>query len=100
MGGNITKAMHHILSKQSGFQAPVLVSLIGVDITGGVPRSELSRTGVRTGGLAPISGKACVTRNMVLDTEGGILIGVANMDIIESLEGKVASLSPFTLWPY
>jgi len=67
---------------------------------GGVPRNELSRTGVKIDGLIPIPGKACAVCDMVLDTEEGILTGVADMDIIESLEGEAVSLSPLTLWPY
>lgn len=39
-------------------------------------------------------GKACVVCNMVLDTEEGLLTGVTNMDIIESLEGKAGKSFP------
>ena len=97
VGRNIAEATHRILSKKSGSQAPVLVSLIGEDIMGGVLRNELLRVGMRTDGLIAISGKASAVCNMVLDTEGGLLTGVADMDIIESLEGKAVSLSPFTI---
>jgi hypothetical protein len=34
---------------------------------------------------------------MVLDTEGGLLTGVADMGITESLEAEAVSLSPFTI---
>jgi len=97
VGRNIAEATHRILSKKSGPHAPVLVSLIGDDIMGGVLRNELSRVGMRTDGLVPILGKASAVCNMVLDTEGGLLTGVADMDIIESLEGKAVSISLFTI---
>ena len=93
---NITETTHRVLSKKFGSQAPVLVSLIGEDVVGGVLRNELSRIGTRTDGLIPIPGKVSAVWNMVLDAEG-LLTDVANVDIIESLEGKAASLSPFTI---
>jgi len=61
---------------------------------GGVMRNDLSRIGMRTDGLISIPGKASAACNMVLDTEGGLITGVADMDIIELLEGKAVSLSP------
>ena len=92
VGRNIAEATHRILSKKSGSQTPVLVSLIGEDTMGGVLRNELSRIGMRTDGLIPIPGKASSVCNMMLDTEGGLITGVADMDIIESLEGDTVSL--------
>lgn len=94
VGRNIAEAAHRILSRKSGFQTPVLVSLVGEDIVGGVLRNELSRIGMRINGLIPILGKASAVCNMVLDTEGGLVAGVADMDIIESLEGRAVSLPP------
>lgn len=99
VGRNIAEATHRILSKKSSSQAPVLVSLIGDDNMGGVLRNELSRTGMRTDGLIPILGKASAVCNMVLDTEGGLVTGVADMDIIESLESKTVNISLFTTQP-
>ena len=55
--------------------------------------NELSRIEMRTDGLIPIPGKPSAVCNMVLDTEGGLITGVADMDIIELLEGKTVSLS-------
>ena len=100
VGRNIAEATHRILSKKSDTQAPVLVSLIGEDTMGGVLRNELSRTGMRTDGLIPVFGKASAVCNIVLDTEGGLVTGVADMDIIESLEGQTVSLSLFTAYTY
>lgn len=96
VGRNIAEATHRILSKKSSSQAPVLVSLLGEDTMGGVLRNGLSRIGMRTDGLIPIPGKASAVCNMVLDTEGGLITGVADMDIIESLEGEAVSLPLFT----
>ena len=64
---------------------------------GGVLLSELSQIGMRTDGLIPIPGGASAVCNMVLDTEGGLITGVADMDIIESLEGEAVGLPPFTV---
>jgi pseudouridine-5'-phosphate glycosidase/pseudouridine kinase len=94
VGRNIAEATHRILSKKSGSQAPVLVSLVGEDTMGEVLWNELSRIGMRTDGLIPIPGSTSAVCNMVLDTEGGLVTGVADMDIIESLEGKTVGLPP------
>lgn len=93
VGRNVAEATHRILSKASSSQAPVLVSLVGEDIMGGVLRDELSRIGMRTDGLISAPEEASAVCNMVMDTEGGLIAGVANMDIIESLEGKEVNLS-------
>lgn len=93
VGRNIAEAAHRILSKEHGSQAPVLVSLVGEDIIGGVLRDELSRMDMRTDGLIPVPEKTSAVCNMVMDTEGGLVTGVADMDIIESLEGTAVSLS-------
>ena len=92
VGRNIAEATHRILSKKSCSQPPVLVSLIGEDIIGRVLQDELSRIGMRTDGLIPNPGKASAVCNMVMDAGGGLIAGVADMHIIESLEGKVVSI--------
>jgi len=61
----VPEATHRILSKKSGSQAPVLVSLTGEDITGGVLQNELSRTGMITDGLISIPGEVSAVFNMV-----------------------------------
>lgn len=94
VGRNIAEATHRILSRKSGSQTPVLVSVVGEDIMGGVLRDELSRIGIRTDGLIPIPGGASAVCNIMLDTEGGLITGVADMDIVESLEGEAVSISP------
>jgi len=91
VGRNIAEAAHRIISKEAGPQAPVLVSLVGEDIMGRVLRDELSLIGMRTDGLILAPGKSSAVCNMVLDTEGGLITGVADMDIIESLEGNAVS---------
>ena len=67
---------------------------------GGVLRNELSLIGMRTDGLILAPGGTSAVCNMVLDTEGGLITGVADMDIIESLEGKAVSLSRSMIDPY
>ena len=95
VGRNIAEATHRILSKKSGSQTPVLVSLVGKDIIGRVLWDELSRVGMRVDGLILDPGKTSAVCNMVMDAGGGLITGVADMDIIESLEGKAVSLSIF-----
>jgi pseudouridine-5'-phosphate glycosidase/pseudouridine kinase len=97
VGRNIAEATHRILSRSPALRYPFWYHLFGEDIMGGVLQNELSRIGMRTDGLIPIPGKASAVCNMVLDTEGGLLTGVADMDITESLEAKAVSLSPFTI---
>ena len=55
---------------------------------------------MRTDGLVSIPGNSCAACNTALDAEGGLLTCAADIDIIESLEGEVVSLSPFTLKPH
>lgn len=92
VGRNIAEAAHRILSKKSDPQTPVLISLVGEDTIGKVLHDELSRIGMRTDGLIIDSGKASAVCNMVMDTGGGLITGVADMHIIESLEGNAVSL--------
>lgn len=93
VGRNITEATHRILSKEPDSHTPVLVSLVGEDIIGRILWDELSRIGMRTDGLILDPLKASAMCNMVVDTGGGLITGVADMHIIESLEGKAVSLS-------
>lgn len=97
VGRNIAEAAYRILSKRSNSQTPVLVSLIGEDTMGGVLRNDLSLIDMRTDGLILAPGKPSAVCNMVLDTGGGLITGVADMDIIESLEGKAVSPSHFVI---
>jgi pseudouridine-5'-phosphate glycosidase/pseudouridine kinase len=96
VGRNIAEATHRILSNKSSSQIPILVSLVGEDTIGGVLRNELSRIGMRTDGLILAPGGVSAACSIVLDAEGGLIAGVADMNIIESLEGKEVNL--FTLY--
>lgn len=89
VGRNIAEAAHRILFKNSSSRTPVLVSLVGKDIIGRVLQDELSQMGMRIDGLVLDTEKASAVCNMVIDAGGGLITGVADMHIIESLESGV-----------
>jgi pseudouridylate synthase / pseudouridine kinase len=93
VGRNIAEATHRILSNRPGSQTPVLVSLVGEDTIGRILQDEFSRIGMRTDGLILDPEKASAVCNMVMDTEGGLITGVADMHITELLEGTEVSRS-------
>lgn len=103
VGRNVAEAAHRVLSSWSSkFEAgskpeareespaTVLVSAVGKDSFGRLLVDEMGRMGMRTDGLlcgSEETGRSAVC-NMVLDGKGGLVGGVADMDIILSLKEK------------
>ena len=87
VGRNIAEAAYRIST--SRFQAQpsstVLVSSVGDDPLGRLLLEEMRRIGVRTDGVMTTRQKSAVC-NMVLDGSGNLVGGVADMDIIQSIQ--------------
>ncbi len=93
VGRNVAEAAHRILSSQSKdlSHSTVLLSPIGEDAFGQFLVSESEKIGMRTDGLMKISAARTAVCNMVLDSAGGLTGGVADMDVIRSLEASRVS---------
>jgi pseudouridylate synthase / pseudouridine kinase len=68
----------------------LLVSPVGQDLFGRMMSEETLRLGMRNDGLILHSGRTSVC-NMVLDSEGGLVGGVADMDITQQLPAETVS---------
>ena len=93
MGRNIAEGAHRLLTKKAK-QKPtssVLVSLIGQDMFGSILQERLKALGMRTDGLISTDLHSSAVCNMILDREGGLVTGIADMDIIQSLDGQSVS---------
>ena len=90
VGRNIAEAAHRVsVSKfQSRPTETVLVSSVGDDSLGRLLLEEMRRIGMRTNGVVTGSGKSAVC-NMVLDGSGNLIGGVADMDIVHSIEPEM-----------
>lgn len=64
----------------------MLVSPIGEDAFGQLLASESERIGMRTDGFIQIQDARTAVCNMVLDSAGGLTSGVADMDVIRTLD--------------
>jgi pseudouridine-5'-phosphate glycosidase/pseudouridine kinase len=89
VGRNIAEACHRIISTRSPVlqSATMLVSLVGNDPFGKLLREETQQLGMRVDGLVE-SDKRSAVCNIVLDSVGGLIGGVADMDIIHSLDSR------------
>ncbi|KAH8100660.1 indigoidine synthase A-like protein, partial [Cristinia sonorae] len=91
VGRNMAEAAHRKLTATSTtfINDTVLVSAIGRDSFGRLLSDETKQIGMRTDGfINTISGRTAVC-NLILDTCGGLTGGIADMDIIHSLDGDV-----------
>ena len=94
VGRNIAEAAHRILSSHSKELAhsTILLSPVGEDAFGQLLVSESEKIGLRTDGLIKVSNARTAVCNMVLDSAGDLTGGVADMDVIRTLEAsKVGS---------
>lgn len=90
VGRNIAEAAHRVsVSKfQSRPSETVLVSSVGDDSLGRLLLEEMRRIGMRTNGVIT-SGEKSAVCNMVLDGFGNLIGGVADMDIVHSIEPEM-----------
>ena len=87
VGRNIAEAAYRISSSrfQAEPSATVLVSSVGDDPLGRLLLEEMRMIGVRTDGIVTARQRSAVC-NMVLDGSGNLVGGVADMDIIQSIQ--------------
>ncbi len=93
VGRNIAESAQNLLAQHS----VQLVSLVGREVSSAGPTepdpfgklltTEMERSGLRTDGLVMSTGRGSSTAacNMVLDKDGDLVAGVADMEIVESL---------------
>jgi pseudouridylate synthase / pseudouridine kinase len=87
VGRNVAEAAHRISTSmfQARSSATMLVSSVGDDSLGHLLLEETRRMGMRTDGIMTTRQRSAVC-NMVLDGSGNLIGGVADMDIVQSIE--------------
>jgi len=87
VGRNIAEAAYRISTSRFQVQpsATVLVSSVGDDALGRLLLEEMRKIGVRTDGVTTTHQRSAVC-NMVLDGSGNLIGGVADMNIIKSIQ--------------
>ena len=95
----MAEAAHRVsISKfQSRPSDTVLVSSVGDDSLGRLLLEEMRRIGMRTNGVISCGRKSAVC-NMVLDGSGNLIGGVADMDIVHSIEPEMVGPIPLKDW--
>ena len=89
VGRNVAEAAHRISMSKFQAQPPatVLVSSVGDDSLGRLLLEETRRMGMRTDGIRVMTThQRSAVCNMVLDGSGNLIGGVADMDIVQSIE--------------
>ncbi|KAI0335190.1 indigoidine synthase A-like protein [Cubamyces sp. BRFM 1775] len=88
VGRNVAEAAHRILTSYSKDHSSLtaLVSPIGDDPFGQLLVSETKQVGLRTDGFISVPKARTAVCNMVLDSAGGLIGGVADMDVIRTLD--------------
>ncbi|KAI0048368.1 indigoidine synthase A-like protein [Auriscalpium vulgare] len=92
VGRNVAEAAHRIISAQTPdlSSATLLISSIGDDSFGRLLTEESGRINMRIDGLMRDPSQRSAVCNMVVDAAGALIGGVADMDIIRTLdENKV-----------
>ena len=87
VGRNIAEAAYRVSTSRFQAQpsATALVSFVGDDALGRFLLEEMQRIGARTDGVMTAHQRSAVC-NMVLDSSGNLIGGVADMDIIKSIQ--------------
>lgn len=89
---NIAEASHRVITSQSPYLSSMLVSPIGNDSFGRLLVGETRQLGMRVDGFVQ-SDKGTAICNMILDGNGGLIGGVADMDITTDLTGDIVAFS-------
>ncbi|KZT02641.1 indigoidine synthase A-like protein [Laetiporus sulphureus 93-53] len=92
VGRNVAEAAYRTLSSRSedGSAATLLISSVGQDSFGRLLVNEMERMGMRTDGLITQDSARSAICNLVLDSAGSLIGGVADMKIIDSLDKQTA----------
>lgn len=94
VGRNIAEATHRIMQARFPGLSSLLLAPIGDDAFGQVLQSGLQSSGMRTDGLIQIAGQESAVCNMVLDSQGALVGGVADMDINAKMTADAVRLMP------
>lgn len=92
MARNIAEATSRATTTAYPGIESLLVSPVGEDLFGHILAGEITRLGMRNDGLIVVPKRTAVC-NMVLDSEGALVGGVADMDITTDISPELASLS-------
>lgn len=87
VGRNIAEAAHHILNTVDP-NAIALIAPIASDTLGDVIVNLTSGLGMRTDGLIFLEGGRSAVCNMVLNSQGSLIGGIADMDIAKLVDWK------------
>lgn len=88
VGRNIAEASHRIMEAKFPSLSTVLISSVGYDAFGHLLVDKLEEYGIRTDGLIRFDHASAVC-NMVLDSQGTLVGGVADMTITDTMTGEV-----------
>ena len=88
VGRNIAEAAYRISTSrfQAEPSATVLISSVSDDPLGRLLLEEMQMIGVGTDGIIVTTSQRSAVCNMVLDCSGNLVGGVADMDIIQSIQ--------------
>lgn len=88
---NIAEASHRLLTAQSSVISSVLVSPIGEDLFGTLMVDATKKIGMRVDGFITSKNRTAIC-NMILESNGNLISGVADMGITASLDGELVML--------
>ncbi len=94
VGRNIAEAAHRILSGSlpRSSQETVLVAPVGNDLFGSLIIDGTEKLGMRSDGIVPVDGARSAVCNMVLNSSGSLVGGIADMDITYELDPTAVRL--------
>jgi pseudouridine-5'-phosphate glycosidase/pseudouridine kinase len=94
---NIAEAAHRVMaSAPQTMEPPLLISGIGSDSFARLLKAEMQSFGMRTDGLLESeTGQGTAVCSMILDNEGELFGGVADMDVTEALTPEQVFASLF-----
>jgi len=81
VGRNVAEATHRVLEAKSSHLSVLLLAPIGGDTFGQILSQVLSNFGMRVDGLLKFEDVDTAVCNMVLNSQGALVGGVADMDI-------------------
>uniref|UniRef100_A0A8H8CQV5 Carbohydrate kinase PfkB domain-containing protein n=1 Tax=Psilocybe cubensis TaxID=181762 RepID=A0A8H8CQV5_PSICU len=88
VGRNIAEASHRIMEARFPSLSTVLISSVGRDAFGHLLVDKFNEFGIRTDGLIRLDHASAVC-NMVLDSKGTLVGGVADMTIVKTMTSDV-----------
>lgn len=89
VGRNIAEATHRVLSvSEEHSDAVLLLAPVGDDVFGKLIVDLTRSVGMRTDGLLSVSGLRSAVCNLLLDAQGGLQSGVADMDLPHKWAGE------------